>query len=89
MYRTGVSDRRVHRITKASIYPGVDSIDLDHDGGRLRIVQYVYFEDPDLRARVQALVDEARAAGDCIVVPAQFRDVLGLTAAAANDVIAY
>ena len=79
----------MHRITKASIYPGVDSIDLEHDGGRLRIVQYVYFEDPDLRARVRALVDEARAAGDCIVVPAQFRDALGLTDADAATVIAY
>ncbi len=92
MYRLGVSDRRVHRISKESIYPGVDVIDLEHDGGRLRIVQFVCFEAPDLRARVQALVDEARTAGDCIVVPAQYRATLGLTGSGTTPttpVIAY
>jgi hypothetical protein len=89
LYRLGISERRVRRIAKESIYPGVDAIDLDYEGGRLRLVQYVYFEDPVLRARVRAMVEDARAHGECIVFPAELGDALGVAADDAANLVAY
>ena len=52
-------------------------------------MQYVYFEDPVLRARVRAMVEDARAHGECIVFPAELGDALGVAADDAANLVAY
>ncbi len=80
IYRLGVSGRRVHRIVKEKAGGSVDLVRFDFDGGSLQIIQYIYFDDPAVQERVRAMVDAARARGDCVAVPGRFRDVLGVGA---------
>jgi Dolichyl-phosphate-mannose-protein mannosyltransferase len=78
IYQLGASGYRVDRVAKESIYPGVHVVDFAVGTGGLRIVQYIYFEDPVLRLRVAGLVEEARLGGRCVVVPDAFAPLFGI-----------
>ncbi len=89
IYQLGVSNRRVHRITKDSMTPGIDLVRFDFDGGHLQIVQYIYFEDPEVQARVRTMIEDSRRDGACVLVPERFRAVLGVSGASDPGVIVY
>jgi hypothetical protein len=78
IYWLGASGYRVDRVVKEAIYPGVHVVDFVVGTGAVRIVQYIYFEDPVLQSRVAGLVADARLGGRCVVVPDVFAPLVGI-----------
>jgi hypothetical protein len=89
IYQLGISGRRVHRITKDTMAPGIDLVRFDFDGGHLQIVQYLYFEGSEVQAPLRTMIEDARRDGACILVPERFRAVLGVSGASDPGVIVY
>lgn len=56
------------------VFPGVRYVRLGVGSGEVRLIQYVYFEDPTLRATVARIMEESRRTGFCLFAPRELRD---------------
>jgi hypothetical protein len=81
-----VSGRSVHRITKQKLGSSIDLVTFEFDGGRLEILQYIYWDELIARARPDRMIDDWRG-GECWFLPEAAAHAFGVRADDPNVVV--
>jgi len=73
-YAAATSGRRAEPTPAEMIFPGVRYVRFTIGDGDIRLINYVYFEDPALRAAVARIMEQSRERGYCLFAPRELRE---------------